>query len=53
MVIAGPLTNEIGARAVWSMGAAVFALAGLVGFALLGSEADEPAAAVSERPQPL
>jgi MFS family permease len=53
MVIAGPLTNEIGARAVWSMGAAVFAVAGLVGFALLGSEADEPAAAVSERPQPL
>lgn len=53
MVIAGPLTNEIGARAVWSMGAAVFALAGLLGFALLGSEADEHAAAVSERPQPL
>jgi MFS family permease len=53
MVLAGPLTNELGARAVWSMAASIFALAGLVGFALLGDEGGEPAPGVSERPQAL
>jgi len=45
MVIAGPLTNLLGAREMWWIAAGVFALAGATGYALLGGEADEPAAA--------
>ncbi len=44
MVAAGPLTNALGAREVWWISAAVFALAGLVGYALLSGEAEEAAA---------
>lgn len=44
MVAAGPLTGSLGAREVWWISAAVFALAGLVGYALLGEEAGESAA---------
>lgn len=45
MVVAGPLTNLLGAREMWWIAAGVFALAGATGYALLGGEADEPAAA--------
>ena len=44
MVAAGPLTGSLGAREVWWISAAVFALAGLVGYALLGEEAGESTA---------
>ena len=43
MVAAGPLTGALGAREVWWISAAVFALAGLVGYTLLGEEAGESA----------
>lgn len=47
MVVAGPLTNLLGAREMWWIAAGVFALAGVTGYVLLGGEADEPAAAES------
>ena len=45
MVVAGPLTNLLGAREMWWIGAGVFALAALTGFVLLGSESEESATA--------
>jgi len=47
MVVAGPLTNLLGAREMWWIAAGVFALAGLTGYVLLGGEADERAAVES------
>jgi hypothetical protein len=35
MVVAGPLTNAIGARAVWGISAGLTALGALVGFVLV------------------
>jgi MFS family permease len=35
MIIAGPLTNAIGARGVWGISAALFAVGAIVGFVLV------------------
>lgn len=48
MVIAGPLTNEIGARSVWVVSAGLCAVGAAVGFALLRG-VDRPVAAAPER----
>jgi hypothetical protein len=45
MVIAGPLTNALGARAVWGIAAALLAVAAVVGFALLRGISEERARA--------
>jgi MFS family permease len=47
MVVAGPLTNLLGAREMWWIAAGVYALAGVTGYVLLGGGADERAAAES------
>jgi MFS family permease len=41
MVAAGVLTNELGARAVWGISAGLFAVAAVVGFALLHGVTEE------------
>lgn len=51
MVLAGPLTNELGARLVWAVAAGIFALAGILAYSLLGAQ-EEQAAAVSELQTP-
>jgi MFS family permease len=43
MVVAGPLTNALGARAVWGIAAALLAIAAVVGFALLRGVSEERA----------
>jgi MFS family permease len=60
MVAAGPLTNEFGARAVWSVSAGLFALASVVGLLLvrgLSGNVDGgregPAAEPAELPYPV
>jgi MFS family permease len=55
MVAAGPLTNEFGARAVWSVSAVLFALASVVGLLLvrglsgsIDGSREEPAAEAAD-----
>jgi MFS family permease len=55
MIAAGPLTNEVGARAVWSVAAGLFALAAVVGLVLvrgLGEDVDRPGAEPAPAPEP-
>ncbi len=55
MVAAGPLTNELGARTVWSIAAGLFAVAAVVGLVLvrgLGDEVDRPSAEPAAVPEP-
>jgi len=55
MVAAGPLTNEFGARAVWSAAAVLFALAAAVGLVLvrgLTDAVDRPTAEPALTPEP-
>ena len=55
MIAAGPLTNAFGARAVWIVAAALFALAAGVGLVLVrgvAEEVDRPAAEAQAPPEP-
>ena len=48
MIIAGPLTNAIGARAVWGISAGLTAVGALLGFLFIRSVVTErPAAGVA------